>query len=309
MPAIITHHVFGEDASSLLPDGLFESQEDLIAFLLGNQGPDPFWIRFSCLPKTAFACRNLASRMHTEKACEALLALRDGVEHLSAEDRSTGRAFVLGMAAHYLLDSICHPLIFSLQSELVSQDADLGDAGAEVHALIESDIDSWILWQKRQKTIVEYPCSGALATTERTNRIGGALLSQMAWEVFGINLGAAEYGRALVDYRHAYRLIDPPSERVAAALVRVERLFRPHSRIQAQAHHVLTHDECKLANLEHHLWRDPATNEASRASIADLFHDALLAWPMFSRRLVEGDRPRLEQMIAGVNYYGVPTHS
>ena len=50
MPAILTHHLFGEDASAQLPEYLLTSQEEMLAFLLGNQGPDPLLARFTCLP-------------------------------------------------------------------------------------------------------------------------------------------------------------------------------------------------------------------------------------------------------------------
>ncbi|WP_417571973.1 hypothetical protein [Paratractidigestivibacter faecalis] len=39
MPAIITHHIFGEDVLRTLPAGMVEGEEEVLAFLLGNQGP------------------------------------------------------------------------------------------------------------------------------------------------------------------------------------------------------------------------------------------------------------------------------
>jgi hypothetical protein len=58
--------------------------------------------------------------------------------------------------------------------------------------------------------------------------------------------------------------------------------------------------------LDHRLWRNPATGEASTASFPDLFHDALYAWPEFSKSLVLGNKNRLSVMIDGINYYGQP---
>lgn len=305
MPAIITHHLYGEDASNLLPEGILTGQEDLLAFLLGNQGPDPLWSRFRTIPLHAMACHQLATRMHDGRVVEALLAMREAVFHLHEDDRNIGRAFVLGMAAHYLLDSITHPLIYALQAQLASIDPSLAAASNEVHAIIEADIDSWILWQKRQQTVLEAPCSTALALTDRIARASSAIVSQVAWEVFGIALGADEYGHAVADYRLFYKLIDPPATRVPHMLARAERLVRPESRLQAQTHRVITSDNIALANLEHRVWRNPATGERSTASFADLFHDALLAWPTFSQRLIEGNPTRLNDMIANINYNGV----
>ena len=63
MPAIITHHIFGEDIAPGLPAGLLAGEEELLAFLLGNQGPDPLFVRFSTLPAQAATCHRLASQI------------------------------------------------------------------------------------------------------------------------------------------------------------------------------------------------------------------------------------------------------
>ncbi len=304
MPAIIAHHLFGEDAASLLPDGIISSQEDLLAFLLGSQGTDPFWARVTASPKTAKECHQFAYKTHTEHMGMALIALRNCVNRLNKDDRSIGRAFTLGMAAHYMLDSMAHPLIYSLQEGIVAADHTLVEARGEIHAIIEADIDSWLLWEKRNKTVLDTPCTLALARTARIDRIVGAMLSQVAWEVFDLQIGASEYGLAMQNYQLLYRLIDPPAQRTLGALSKAELLFRPHSRLLAQSHRVITKDKCSFANLEHRSWKNPSTGEVSVASFADLFHDALIAWPVFSKRLVEGDQDRLNAMIDNVDYNG-----
>lgn len=38
MPAIICHHIFGEDAAATLPEGMVVGEEELLAFLLGKIG-------------------------------------------------------------------------------------------------------------------------------------------------------------------------------------------------------------------------------------------------------------------------------
>lgn len=304
MPAIITHHIFGEDASSLLPEGILASQEDLLAFLLGNQGPDPLWARLLATRRSVHACHTLASSMHERQMGEALMALRSCVGNLRQEDRSIGRAFALGMASHYILDGISHPLVYAQQKEIVSADPELADAQDEVHTIIEADLDSWMLWEKRNTTVGDYCCVQALARTDRIDRVAGAMISQVAWEVFSIELGAAEYGLAVRDYQLLYRVIDSPTKRALRTLSRIETLFAPHSRLRALAHPIVTTGECAFANLDHRYWRNPATGEGSVASFADLFHDALIAWPTFSKRFAEGDKTRVEAMIGNVNYYG-----
>ena len=306
LPAIITHHIFGEDAATLLPEGILEGQEDLLAFLLGNQGTDPFWARALALPQVNTVCHKYASAVHNECMVQFFEALHSSVSHLREEDMSVGRAFALGMAAHYVLDSVAHPLVYAQQEGIVAVDPSLAVARPEVHAIIEADIDVWMLMEKRSKTILDSPCASGLATTERINRVAGSMLSQAAWEVFGLEVGAAEFGLAVRDYQLFYRLIDPPALRFPAIVERLERLGRPYSWLEAHAHRVFEGGECPLANLEHRLWRNPATNEASTSSFADLFHDALMAWPIFAQRFVEGDWERLGAMVDNVTYNGRP---
>ena len=72
MPAIITHHVFGEEAVTALPEGLIDGQEELLAFLLGNQGPDPFFARFSTLPAHITACHRLGIKRSQDDCPKSL---------------------------------------------------------------------------------------------------------------------------------------------------------------------------------------------------------------------------------------------
>lgn len=307
MPAIITHHIFGEDAATLLPEGILSGQEDILAFLLGNQGCDPYWARYFTRPKVARACHTFATQMHDAHMTRAFMALRETVSHLREEDKSVGRAFALGVASHYVLDSMAHPLVYAQQEGIVAADPTLANARSEIHAIIESEFDGWMLWEKRNATILDTPIALMLSSTDRINRVAGSMLSQVAWEVFGLDIGAAEFALALADYALLYRLIDPPATKSRVILSKLERLGRPHSRLEAQAHRVITTKECPLANLDHHLWRNPATNERSTASLADLFHDALMAWPTFALRFIQGDEARLDAMIGTVNYNGMLT--
>jgi len=307
MPAIITHHIFGEDASVLLPDDLLgASSEDLLAFLLGNLGVDPLRSRFTCSPSTARTCKFMAKRFYADHVCDALFVLRDTVSHLPESDKTIGRSFALGILAHYLLSSLCRPLIHALENALVECDPTLADYRPEICDIIEAEIDSWILFQKKQQTVVNAPSTLALTTTPSINRVAGSMLSQVAWQVFGIELPATEYARSVSDVRMIYGLIDPPATKFTKLLAKADKARGSYTSVRAMAHPIIEDDDCRLANLEHHFWCDPVTHERSCASFADLYHDALIAWPSLAKAYMEGDRDRLEIMIAGINYDGVP---
>ena len=95
MPALITHHLFGEESIDRLPQGVITSDEERIAFILGNQGPDPFF--FHILTPRVSDCTLLAQVMHRSRMSRQFACLRDGVSHLLPRDASLGRAFALGL--------------------------------------------------------------------------------------------------------------------------------------------------------------------------------------------------------------------
>ena len=300
MPAIICHHIFGEDAAAMLPEGMVDGEEELLAFLLGNQGPDPLFARFSTLPGAAAADHRLAHQMHDERCGRALMDFRDGVQHLPVADERIGRAFVLGLLAHYRLDSVAHPFVFAQQEALAAASTDLAGAQEDLHAVIESDIDSWILWEKRRATVLERPAHMNLMRTERICRVAGALFSQVAFSVYGRTMGAEEYGACVADYEFEYRMLDPAGSLTARAVGALERLVKPHSFAQAMAHRVVRSCECAAANLDRRGWSDPTDGRVRHESFADLFEEALAGYPELAEAFVRGN------IEFSLNYNGVP---
>ena len=84
MPALITHHLFGEESIARLPEGVITSDEERLAFILGNQGPDPFFFRVRT-PRIK-DCMHLAQVMHRSRMSRQFAVLRDGVAHLQPRE-------------------------------------------------------------------------------------------------------------------------------------------------------------------------------------------------------------------------------
>lgn len=305
MPALITHHLFGERSATMLPEGVITSEEELLAFLLGNQGPDPFFFRVLGAPAGVRAAQSLAHRMHDEHMSAAFEALRAGVSHLPAVDAGVGRAFSLGMLSHYALDRHAHPFVYAQEFALIEAGEGLDDAKSEVHAVIESDIDSWMLWCMRRATVHDCPPASELARTERICRVAGALTSQVAWSAFGIDLPATEYGGAVANMELVYRLIEPAGSARSRHIAALERLARPHSQMGALAHRVTTSEECPAANLDHAAWTNPFTGAVSHETFRERFEGALEGWPALSLAFTRGGDD-LREAVGGLNYSGVP---
>ena len=189
MPALITHHLFGEESIDRLPQGVIASDEERIAFILGNQGPDPFF--FHMLTPRVSDCTLLAQVMHRSRMSRQFSCLRDGVSHLQPRDASLGRAFALGLLSHYVLDRNAHPFVYEQQFGIVESDPELEASGSQVHAVLESDLDVLMLQLKRDgATVEDYPPAGEIVTTDRINRVAGVLMSYVAGRVYGIDIPA-----------------------------------------------------------------------------------------------------------------------
>lgn len=305
MPALITHHLFGERSATLLPEGVITSEEELLAFLLGNQGPDPFFFRVFSTPERGSQARSLAHQMHDSHMTRAFTSLREGVGHLPATDAGIGRAFALGMLSHYALDRVAHPFIYAQQYAIVEAADDLYDADSEVHAVIESDLDTWMLWKLRRATVHDCPPASELVRTERIGRVAGALMSQVAWEAFDLTVPASEYAGAVADMELCYRAIEPHGSAKSAAVGGLERIVRSHSLLEALSHRVSTSEDCAAANLDHAEWVNPFTREASSESFPEVFDRALKAWPDLARAFTLGGEG-LREAVAGLNYSGMP---
>lgn len=294
MPAIITHHLFGEEAARRLPADFALAQEELLAFLLGNQGPDPFYFCFTDTPGRVRICHEFADAMHRAHVVDALMCVHDTVRYLPVDDQGVGRAFSLGLVAHYLLDSEAHAFILSQEGALCGAGVGLDDAHDEVHALIESELDTWMLWSARNQTIADSPAWANLTRTERVGRVAGTLFAQLAWEVFGLKLGADCLEGCLRDYELLYRAIDPTGNPYGTLLSKTERLRSRHSILSALSHGATPTDGCPAANLDCRPWVDPLTGQVQTTSFPDVFYDALELWPALAESFVYGDRTALE---------------
>lgn len=289
MPALITHSLFAEETLPYLPHELFSNGEEQRAYILGSQGPDPFFCRWTGPVTHNHTCHVLADQMHAEKVAAALESLRAAVLALPKEDQGIGRAFTVGLFAHYWLDSHAHPFVYAEQEALGAQDPDLVSAHSEVHAVIEADIDSWLLWARKEEGAeTGEAAQRALETTPQISRIGSALFSQTAHEVYGLPLDGKQYGHAVRDYARLYHALEPKGRLSEITLTNVEELAREYSMLASLVHPAHHDTSCASANTEHHVWKDPATGKESTESFLDVFEAAEKSWPEAAEAFLAG---------------------
>lgn len=301
MPALITHHLFGEESIDRLPQGVITSDEERIAFILGNQGPDPFF--FHMLTPRISDCMSLAQVMHRSRMSRQFSCLRDGVSHLQPRDANLGRAFALGLLSHYVLDRNAHPFVYEQQFGIVESDPELEASGSQVHAVLESDLDVLMLQLKRDgATVEDYPPAGEIVTTDRINRVAGVLMSYVAGRVYGIDIPAGEYAGAVSDMQMLYRTIEPAGSVKTRAIALVEGLVHDYSLLDGLAHRVTTELPERTGNLGRLTWKNPFTDEVSNESFPEVFDRALVDYECTVARFIEtGD---MEAVTNHVNYSG-----
>lgn len=303
MPALITHRLFGEESIDRLPEGIVSSDDERAAFLLANQGPDPFFFRFRT-PNYS-ACMELGHVMHRARVSRQFAALRDGVTHLQAHDAGVGRAWTLGLLSHYVLDRTAHPFVYAQQWGIQEIDPDLKDAGNKVHAVIETDLDVLMLQLKRDgATTADYPPVCELVTTDRINKVVGALTSFMANRVYDLKIGGNEYGGAVADMQLVYRLIEPAGSPRTELIAKIEGLKSEYSLFQALAHPVTAELPTAAGNLNCHVWKNPFTGAESSESFPALFERALDDYGMTAARFIETGN--MEAVTGHLNYSGRP---
>ena len=288
MPALIAHCLFGEEALGALPAGIIEGEDQRSAFIVGTQGPDPMFFRWGGVLSNTRACMTMGKRLHGERMTSAFTWLRDGVSHLPAADAGIGRAFALGMLAHYALDRTAHPFIYAQQYKVVDLSDDLADAEGEVHALEEAEIDVAMLWRMRGLSCDVLKPVSVLDCPESVEVVAGALVSHMVRRTFGEEFGASWYGQCLTDMRRVYQVIEPAGSAGANLVGTLERGVRSHSRVQALAHRIVSDGESPWMNDGHEQWFDPFTGAPSNDSFEDLFARALEEWPAMAHAFIDG---------------------
>lgn len=303
MPALITHRLFGEESIDRLPVGLLSTDDERAAFLLANQGPDPFFFRVRT-PHMG-TCMQLARVMHRSRMSEQFAVLREGVSRLPERDAGVGRAFVLGLLSHYVLDRTAHPFVYAQQWGIQQADPDLAEASGEVHAVIESDLDVLMLQLKRNgATTADYPPAHELLTSGRIDMVGGALMSLVANHVYGLGIDASEYGGAVADMQLAYRLIEPAGSPRAQALAKIEGFVKRWSLLSSLAHRVSAETPAAAGNLACSTWKNPFTGALSSESFPALFERALDDYGQAAARFIETGA--MEAVTGHINYSGRP---
>ena len=309
MPALITHDLFGRDIIDAHAAVIGHTQDDLDAFLLGNQGPDPLFY-LTVLP--AFKeYRHLGNTMHGQKTPLLLKAFADAVDALDEQDKSIGRSYAHGFLCHYALDSTMHPFVYAQQYAFCDAGVDglSRKDGNEVHALIESDLDEMVLYVKTGETVATFqPWIRILRASNRTLDIVSRMYVAVVRRVYHKEAPKNLFVRAVRSFRRMQHALYSPYNGKSNVLGKIERLVRPHSFYAAMSHRALEHTTSSFDNHAHRLWKNPFTDASSTDGFWDLYakaqeHAAELIQAFDADGFNEAEAARITH---GVNFSGKP---
>ena len=334
MPALIAHYLFGEEALNRGGDARIDavqtgSEPARKAFLLGCQGPDPFFFCFTSVRRSA---AHLGGEMHRRRVGEAFDLLRAGVDELGPEARPAGEAFALGLVAHYVLDRTAHPFVYAQEFELCGRGGEAGDgaedddaesgaaggamtadwrdgladARSEVHAVIESEIDCGMLAHYRGCSVAQFPPVGVLEKPEGGLLPAGTLMAKVGRTLFGLDVRPDDYEGAVDDMRLCYSLIEPHGSPRSRRIANLERAVRHHSLLESLAHRADRPEaDARSMNEARAAWTNPFTGAVSRESFPDLFERALGDYPRAVAAFL-GDGP-FDAFARSLDYSGRPS--
>ena len=312
MPALITHDFFGRDVYNDLFNLIGGSKDEADAFLLGNQGPDPMFycvLDFGLRPYS-----RLAHVMHGEQPTKLIYALKKSLDVLEPQEKAVGRAYALGFLCHYTLDSGMHPFIYFQQYSL----CDAGEPGltredgSEVHAVIESELDELVLYEKRGETVATFnPSREILRASNEVLRIISKMIVSMAWDTYDEEVPGTMFERSVNCHRLAMAAIYSPTGIKREILGSIEGLFRRHSFIKALTSRPVELTESVFDNHECRPWQNPFTGEVRSIGFWGLYEESLARAEKNIRAFDDRafDEQTAKSITAGLNFEGQPAEA
>ncbi|MDR0346983.1 MAG: hypothetical protein LBH56_01220 [Coriobacteriales bacterium] len=302
MPALLTHTYFGEDVLRCLGNAVPVAEARRV-FLLGNQGPDPFF--YALRTPRLVRIKEFGSLMHAEKAAESLEAFRCCALGAVEPERDLLMAYLMGFACHFTLDSVMHPFVYAQQYAVCDAGIEGLDRrdGSTVHGQIEADLDMMMLYRRRGEGIRAHDYTGeVLRASGAALKLLDAAYEALAHEVYGVELPPAAFSRGVRDMRLTIAVLYSRRGIKRRLLGTVERLFRRHSFAQAMSPRNDVGVTCDFDNRERQMWRHPFADETSCADFDELYAQALTE-ALENIAVLLGGGPAAE-VTGGLNFEG-----
>lgn len=303
MPAFQTHRTFG---LRILRERDFPSRK---AFLIGTQGPDPYFF-YGQIPwrkrSGGKAVAAFGTELHHIDPASYFLCLLDEVKE--SDDKSY-LSLVYGMMCHYALDRACHPFVFS-RTGFAKGNPERKRYNHD-HTYLETLIDQLIAGEEGVYTEKAYRFIDL--SEGESKRVSSHLykgISRYLGERKIEGMDGDSFHYALLDYRYVLRLTNVPHY-FSKALV--STLMGPGSQVAAlnyPRHIKKAHRDIDFLNESHYDWPDPYSGKMRGESFNDLMGKGrkycLDLFAAADAYLETGDRTLMEKATAGYTHDGIP---
>lgn len=311
MPAILTHDFFGKDMLAKDSNIVADSQDAKDAFLLGNQGPDPFFYLAICPSAQKF--NRIGSTLHSQAPSRVLAAMAKSLNILEPTELPVGKAYAAGFMCHYTLDRAVHPLVYAQEYALC--DAGVPGLsrtdGSKVHAEIERDIDEAVLFDKTGTTVAEYrPYKEVLKCSESALETIGKMYAFVAMTALKEFPPQELFPQAVHCFRAVQRLFYSPTDVLQGVFCGIEtKLLGAHySLYKSMSHRNRPSSSSEFANENRRPWTNPYTQQVSHASFQDIYQSALTTAASNLRAMLNPafDLAKAQELTRGLNFSGNP---
>ncbi len=267
MPAYKTHAIHGELILPEIDKKVDINKEDLKTFCFG--------------PDTLIATDyKIFSYQHSHNVKEYFEAIMRYIKEHKLQDNPEVMAFLYGQLDHYILDIICHPMIYYMTA------AKPKDHKMDYHALVEMWIDDYIM-EKYGKKEMFYFHKWYLKDKDLRD-----LINQVYREVYNRNHESIRYSAGIT----LMNLLDSLARTNAIGIAPLimnginigDLTFGDLERIKP------------YLNLDHKTWTHPITGELLTTSFDDLFNKASevsLETIHDANAHIYGDKPLSNQFI------------
>jgi len=278
MPAMITHYLFGVDLyrSTSIKNIKSIIYHNIGPYRLGLQGPDIFFYHpiLMLLPKE----KHIGSRMHETKVQAFFSAYLTLLEKLPSKDQTTAYAYLLGLLAHYTLDSSIHPYIYARCS--TSKNTSSNQFSFGKHLELETYIDSILLKRHRNQPLPRFHASRTFHFTWHELSLLCSLLSRTIKKVYSERhyFATGKNGTiiAILSTKIAASILNSRKGHRKVFLNWIEHWIFPAPIISHAFHKNHLPDRLDAFNRSHRAWHNPWINgHSSRLGVDALYQTAI----------------------------------
>ncbi|MDF2594356.1 MAG: hypothetical protein K0R69_697 [Clostridia bacterium] len=314
MPDIITHYLFGLDASQGIKQSpLYKIiKENKNMFLIGLQGPDLMY--YNTVPKKDSKAY-IGFKMHTDKTGDFLMSSLSYLKRYDTNSAEFNEAlsYLSGFICHYILDSMAHPYIFYLGGRY-DETADTIKYKT-LHKKIELAIDYLLLEQKFGLKAHQFKVHHHILKNLSLPYSILSMYDEALFLIYGINNGGNIFKKSYKDARSYFMLTyDMLGAKKAFAGAAAPLLPKQLSLLKSSfSYHNCVNPGIDYMNDNKKVWQHPVTGNLYIFSFNDILRNAikkssLLLQAAFDFSTSKISSSEFKELLPNISYLtGLPT--